>query len=148
MDDIIIYEDATWGKYGKGIIPAPMYQVYRIKGVWIGDDESLWYSFEPGDGIEASEIAIVDLEDPEETYDKVEVNKYGFIDNMNVVKVTITPSEQLAEDYPAALVNIDGKYKDLAYLENPIEFYMNKNHRVSIEWAEGLKETFRIVLAE
>lgn len=146
--DTQIYEEATCGKYGKDIVPSPMYQVYRIKGVWIGDDESIWYSFEPGEGITASEIAIVDLEDSEKTYEKVEVNKYGFINNMSVVKVTITPSEELKETYPAALVNIDGKYKDLNYLEEPIEFFMNKNHRVSIEWADGLKETFRIVLAE
>ena len=149
MNDEIIYgEDITWGKDGKDIIPSPIYQVYRIKGVWTGDDESLWYSFEPGEGVEASEIALVDLEDPEKTYDKVEVNKYGFVDDKKVVKVTITPSEQLSEDYPAALVNIDGKFKDLAYLESPIEFYMDRNHRVSIEWTEELKETFRIVLAE
>ena len=45
MNDEIIYgEDICWGKYGKDIVPSPIYQVYRIKGVWTGDDESLWYS--------------------------------------------------------------------------------------------------------
>ncbi len=144
MNDEVIYgEDITWGKYGKDLIPSPIYQVYRIKGVWTGDDESLWYSFEPGDGIDPSEIAIVDAEDESKTYTKIEVNKYGYAEN--VVKVTITPSEQLAALYPAATVNIDGKFHDLAYLDNPIEFYMDKNHRISIEWGEGLIETFRVV---
>ena len=145
MNDEIIYgEDITWGKNGKDIIPSPIYQVYRINGVWTGDDESLWYSFEPGDGIDPSEIAIVDAEDPEKTYSKIEVNKYGYAEG--VVKVQITVSEQLAELYPAAIVNVDGKFYDLNYLENPIEFYMNKNHRISIDWSEGLIETFRVVI--
>ena len=145
MNDEIIYgEDITWGKNGKDIIPSPIYQVYRIKGVWTGDDESLWYSFEPGEGIDPSEIAIVDAEDPEKTYSKIEANKYGYAEG--VVKVQITVSEQLAESYPAAIVNIDGKFYDLNYLENPIEFYMNKNHRISIDWSDGLIETFRVVM--
>jgi hypothetical protein len=104
----------------------------------------LWYSFEPGEGIEPSEIAIVDAEDPEKTYDKIEANKYGYAEG--VVKVQITVSAQLKEAYPAAIVNVDGKFHDLAYLENPIEFFMDKNHRISIEWSEGLIETFRVVM--
>ena len=145
MNDEIIYgEDINWGKYGKDIVPSPIYQVYRIKGVWTGDDESLWYSFDPGNGIEPSEIAIVDATDPEKTYSKIEANKYGYAEG--VVKVQITVSAQLKEAYPAAIVNVDGKFHDLAYLENPIEFFMDKNHRISIEWSEGLIETFRVVM--
>lgn len=145
MNDEIIYgEDINWGKYGKDIVPSPIYQVYRIKGVWTGDDESLWYSFEPGDGIDASEIVIVDATDPEKTYTKIEANKYGYAEG--VVKVQITVSSQLAESYPAAIVNVDGKCFDLTYLNEPIEFFMNKNHRISIEWSEGLIETFRVVM--
>jgi hypothetical protein len=64
MDEVTIYDDATWGKYGKDLVPAPLYQVYRINGIWIGDDESLWYSFEPGEDAEASTIEIVDKNDP------------------------------------------------------------------------------------
>lgn len=145
MNDEIIYgEDINWGKDGKDLVPSPIYQVYRIKGVWTGDDESLWYSFEPGEGIEPSEIAIVDAEDPEKTYSKIEANKYGYAEG--VVKVQITVSEQLAESYPAAIVNVDGKFYDLNYLKSPIEFYMNKNHRISIDWSAGLIETFRVVM--
>ena len=145
MNDEIIYgEDITWGKYGKDIVPSPIYQVYRIKGIWIGDDESLWYSFEPGEGIEPSEIAIVDAEDPEKTYTKIEANKYGYAEG--VVKVQITVSAQLKQSYSAAIVNVDGKFYDLNYLNEPIEFFMNKNHRISIEWSEGLIETFRVVM--
>lgn len=144
MNGEIIYgEDITWGKNGKDIVPSPIYQVYRIKGVWTGDDESLWYSFEPGDGIDPSEIAIVDAEDPEKTYNKIEANKYGYAED--VVKVLITPSSQLVESHPAAIVNVDGKCYDLNYLNEPIEFFMNKNHRISIDWGEDLTETFRVV---
>lgn len=144
MEQEIVYgEDIKWGKYGKEIVPSPLYQVYRINGVWTGDDESLWYSFEPGEGIDPSEIAIVDAEDETKTYEKIEANKYGYAEN--VVKVVITPSAQLKESYPAAIVNIDGKFYDLNYLNNPIEFFMNKNHRISIDWGEGLIETFRVV---
>ena len=144
MEQEIVYgEDIKWGKYGKEIVPSPLYQVYRINGVWTGDDESIWYSFEPGEGIDPSEIAIVDAEDETKTYEKIEANKYGYAEN--VVKVVITPSAQLKESYPAAIVNIDGKFYDLNYLNNPIEFFMNKNHRISIDWGEGLIETFRVV---
>ena len=145
MNDEIIYgEDIKWGKYGKDIVPSPIYQVYRIKGVWTGDDESLWYSFDPGEGIEASEIAIVDATDPEKTYSKIEANKYGYAEG--VVKVQITASAQLKETYPAAIVNIDGKEYDLAKLDEPFDLFMNKNHRISIFWqASELVETFRVV---
>ena len=142
-----IFDDVTWGPIGKDIVPSPIYQVYRISGTWIGDDESLWYSFEPGDDLEPSEIAIVDKENPEITYDKIEANKYGITENNEIILVTITPSSQLAELYPAALVKVDGKTYDLALLDNNIEFFMNKNHRVSIEWTEDLVETFRIIKA-
>jgi hypothetical protein len=145
MDEVTIYDDATWGKHGKDIIPSPIYQVYRVKGAWNSDDESIWYSFDLSEGLEPSEIAIVDLEDETKTYTKIEANKYGYTDDKEMVKVTITASESLAELYPAALVNIDGKLFDLNYLNNPIEFYMDKNHRVSIEWSDDLTETFRIV---
>jgi hypothetical protein len=146
MNDEISYgEDINWGKYGKDIVPSPIYQVYRIKGIWSGDDASLWYSFEPGDGIEPSEISIIDAEDPEKTYTKIEANKYGYAEG--VVKVQITVSEQLKEAYPAAIVNIDGKEYDLAKLNEPIDFYMNKNHRISIFWnVSELVETFRVVM--
>lgn len=146
MDEIVtIYDDATWGPKGKGIVPSLFYQVYRINGVWTGDDESLWYSFEPGEGIDPSEIVIVDKEDPEKTYTKIEANKYGKTEDMEVILVTITPSPQLLELYPEAIVDIDGKFYDISYLNTPIEFYMDKNHRVSIEWAPGLIETFCII---
>ena len=145
MDNITIYEDATWGKQGKDLIPAPVYQVYRISGIWTGDDESLWYSFEPGDGLSASEIKIVDLEDDEKEYTVIEVNKYGLVEDKEVVKVTVTASKGLKNLYPNAIVNVDGKLHDLAFLSTPAQFYMDKNHRISIEWAEGLRETFRII---
>jgi hypothetical protein len=144
MDEITIYDDVMWTK-GKDIVPTAFYQVYRIKGGWIQDDESLYYTFEPGDGFEPSEISIVDLEDPSITYTKIEANKYGTPDYMETIKVKITPSATLAEAYPGALVVIDGKTYDLGKLSSYLEFIMSSDHRVTIEWATGLHESFRIV---
>ena len=138
-----IYEDATWGKHGKDIIPNPIYRVYRVQGTWAGDDESLLYSFEPGEDIQPSEISIVGEESDE--YGNIGFNKFGLTGDKEVVTVTITPSEGLAEAYVDAIVNVDGEYHDLAWLNTAHEFYMDKNHRISIEWAPNLRETFRII---
>ena len=48
-EEVKIYEDAAWGKYGKDIIPSRFYQVYKIEGPWLGDDESTWYEFDSED---------------------------------------------------------------------------------------------------
>ena len=141
MDEL----NVGWGPYGEDIVPSRFYQAYRVNGPWNADDESLWYSFEPGDGVEPSEIAIVDLEDDSKTYGKIDANVYGKPGWEDVVKVTITVSEGLAESYPMAIVSIDGKEHDLAYLEEPFNLYMAHDHRISIFWAENLVETFRVV---
>lgn len=135
----------SWGHPGEDIVPSVYYQAFRVNGAWNNDDESTWYTFEPGEGIEPSEIAIVDLENPEKTYGKILANKYGKPGWEDVVKVTITASEGLVEDYPYAIVNIDGKEFDLAKLDEPLELYMDHDHRISILWAENLVETFRVV---
>jgi len=143
--DTQIYDDVTWGPKGKDIVPTAIYQVYRINGGWIEDDESLYYTFEPGEDFEPSEISIVDLEDSSKTYSKIEANKYGTPEYLDVVKVKITVSSSLETAYPGALVVVDGKTYDLPYLENDINFVMSKNHRITIEWAPNLNESFRIV---
>ncbi len=143
--DTQIYDDVMWGPKGKDIVPSAIYQVYRINGGWIEDDESLYYTFELGEDLEPSEISIVDFEDSSKTYSKIEANKYGTPEYMDVVKVRITASSSLAEVYPDALVVVDGKTYDLAYLEKDLKFVMSKDHRVTIEWAPDLKESFRIV---
>ena len=144
MDELNVI--AGWGPYGKGIVPSRFYQAFRVPGAWNADDESLWYAFETGDEeIEPSTIEIVNADDEDETYGKIIANKYGTPDWTDVVTVTITASEGLAELYPDAIVSIDGKEHDLAYIANPIDLYMDHDHRISIFWAENVVETFRVV---
>lgn len=136
-EEVKIYEDAAWGKYGKDIIPSRFYQVYKIEGPWLGDDESTWYEFD-------SEDKSATVLEP--VYPNYEVNKYGLTGDKEVVKVTITPSEKLKSQYPDALVSIDGKFYDLGILNNPVEFYMDKDHKISIIWSTAeLVESFRII---
>lgn len=136
-EEVKIYEDATWGKYGKDIIPSRFYQIYKIEGPWLGDDESTWYEFN------SEEKSIATLEPK---YPNYEVNKYGLTKDMEVVKVTISPSEKLKSQYPDALVSIDGKFYDLGILEKSIELYMDRDHKISIIWSTSeLVESFRIV---
>ena len=64
----------------------------------------------------------------------------------DTVVATFTLSEDLAALYPKALVSIDGKEYTLGVLDSPITFYMNRDHRVSINWVcNELVETFRII---
>lgn len=136
-NEVKIYDDATWGNIGKDIVPSRFYQVYKIEGPFLGDDESTWYEFDSED------VSTIEL-DPE--YLNYESNKYGVTKSMEVVKVTITPSEKLKSQYKDALVNIDGKYYDLGILNNPIELFMNKDHKISIVWQPiELVESFRII---
>ena len=77
----------------------------------------------------------------------LKANKYGFAKPYEVVRLEITPSETLKEEYPFAIVVIDGKEYDLGILENPIRFVMSKDHRVVIDWSHGqVYESFRIVV--
>lgn len=136
-EEVKIYEDATWGKIGKDIIPSRFYQVYKIEGPWLGDDESTWYEF---DSEEKSEAVL------EPAYPNYDVNKYGPTNSMEVVKVTITPNETLKAEYPKAQVKIDGKFYDLGILDNPVELYMDKDHKISIVWSPAeLVESFRVI---
>ena len=128
--------NATWGNIGKDIVPSSVYQVYRVEKTWANDDEGMWYEF---DSENNSTISL------EPTYPNYEFNKYGKTKNMEEVTVTITADSTLSSEYPQALVSIDGKYYDLKYIKNPVKLYMNKSHRISIEWAPGLTETFRII---
>ena len=158
MDEIL---NVTWGPYGKGIVPSVLYQAYRVPGAWNSDDESLWYTFEPGENIEPSTIEIVNADDSEETYGNIIANKYGTPKCTDVVDVTITLSEGLTALYPGAIVSIDGKEYDLGvlatvtpgeeegdpdtYTPKELSLYMDHDHRISIFWAPGLVETFRVV---
>lgn len=136
-DEVMVYDDATWGRTGQGIVPSRQYQVYRVPGPWLADDESAWYEF---DSEEKSEVTI----DPE--YSNYASNKYGKTEYMEVVNVTVTPNETLKTQYPNAQVKIDGKFYDLGILDNPVEFVMSKDHKISIIWSPAeLVESFRVV---
>lgn len=64
----------------------------------------------------------------------------------DTVEATFTVSEDLAALYPKAIVSIDGKEYTLGVLDSPITFYMNRDHRVSINWIwNELVETFLII---
>lgn len=64
----------------------------------------------------------------------------------DTVVATFTVSEDLEALYPNAIVSIDGKEYTLGVLDSPITFYMNRDHRVSINWVcNELVETFRII---
>jgi hypothetical protein len=63
-----------------------------------------------------------------------------------MAKITITPSQTLKSRYPYAVVTINGKEYDLKYLNNPIDLYMDKDYKISINWVWGsVVETFRII---
>lgn len=77
----------------------------------------------------------------------LKANKYGFAKPYEVVRLEITPSASLKEEYPFAIVVIDGKEYDLGILDNPIRFVMSKDHRVVLDWSHGqVYESFRIVV--
>ena len=81
---------------------------------------------------------------PQDGLDPYEFNKY--LGEAKTIYVTIEPSETLAEQYPLAIVTVNGKEHDLAYLNNPIKLYMDKEYRISIQWSWGtIVETFRVL---
>lgn len=136
MSDVMIHDDAMWGNIGKDLIPSRFFAAYRVEGPWQADDESMWYSFDSED---KSTITI----DPE--YPNYEGNKYGLTADKEVVKVTIAVNANLKAAHPEANVRVDGKWYDLAHLDNALEFYMDRDHRINIFWGPGLVETFRVI---
>lgn len=131
-----IYADVTWGNSGKDIVPSRFYQAFMISGRFQEDDESLYYDFNSKD---VSSISL----SPE--YENYMANKYGVTKYMEEIELTITPNATLKSTYPTAIVKIDNKEYDLAVLDNPVKLLMSKDHRISIVWAPGLVETFRII---
>ena len=72
----------------------------------------------------------------------------GELKPSDTIEVTITPSADLLAIYPenTVIVSIDGKEYTPGVLSNPITFYMNRDHRVSINWKTNeVVETFRII---
>ena len=84
-------------------------------------------------------------DDEETAMTPYEFNKY-LSEPGKVAKVTITPSAELSREYPYAIVTINGKEYDLNYLNKPLELYMDRDYRISINWLWGqVVETFRII---
>lgn len=109
--------DVTWGKVDKGIVCSLFWEVY-FRDCMKGPDEVLVQ------------------------HSKVEVSEEK-VESDGVYVVTFTLDETLKEQYPSALVIIDGKWYDLAKLESPVELNVAANHRISIVWSpEILVETF------
>ena len=151
--------------FDAAIIPTVQYQVYGLDNVWFWDDEGQNYTGVP----EGSDISIQtvdsnsngsETEEPDEGGDgegneeedttsdvttPYEFNKYQSSYG-KMARVTITPSQTLKERYPYAVVTINGKEYDLKYLNNPIDLYMDKDYKISINWVWGsVVETFRII---
>jgi len=92
-----------------------------------------------------TEEEILDPSDAEEV-DPYEFNKYGKEEMGKDILVTIEPNSDLSNSFPRAIVTINGKEHDLAYLDNPIRLYMDRDYRISINWVWGsIVETFRII---
>lgn len=170
-----VNKNSGW-RIGTDIVPSVFYQAYFEDGAWNADDESTYrvYVEEPSEvkpevvKAKAAEEAqaqepTAEPENPDapaepaedseaqEEVDRelplLEANKFGFAKPYEVVRLEITPSASLKEEYPFAIVNIDGKEYDLGILDNPIRFVMSKDHRVVLDWRHGqVYESFRIVV--
>ena len=128
--------NAKWGEVGHEI-PGKFYQVY-YGGKVMFDDEALYDAFR-ANSTKVSSISI------EPAYPNYKYNKYGVASKNEEITVTIVANEELKAANPLALVVVDGKTYDLAYLDSAISFVMNKDHKISIHWDENLVESFRIV---
>jgi hypothetical protein len=88
-----------------------------------------------------------DAEEVDRELPLLKANKYGFAKPYEVVRLEITPSASLKDEYPFAIVVIDGKEYDLGILDEPLRFVMSKDHRVVLDWKHGeIYESFRIVV--
>lgn len=152
---------------GEDIIPSIYYQAYSASAAWNSDDEStykVWIE-NPTETPEVmagpkDEIDLI-LSDNSATnpgdegaenvkeLELVGANKLGFARPGDVAVFEITPSASLASTYAESVnVIIDGKeYSGLAILSNPLNFHMDKDHKVVIDWLHGeISESFRIVV--
>lgn len=144
----VVYPDVHWTS-GVDLVPSPLYQVYCIQTTWAGkDDESLYNKFTVTDNQGNLLKSTVTFTLPEgNEYGDLGDNKYGYA--VGNVTVTITPNATMKENYPSAIVNIDGKEFDLARLDTGIVFDMTaKDHFVDIHWSPldpNVTESIRIV---
>ena len=117
---------------GEDIVPSIFYQMVLNEGAWDKDDESTYRIW----------IENASLEDPEMKKGKL-VAEPG-----DVAVVEILPSATLASEYQDVYVIVDGKeYAGLGVLSQPQRFYMDRDHKIVIDWKHGeIYESFRIVV--
>ncbi len=171
-----VNENSGW-TVGERIVPSIYYQAFLAEGAWNSDDESTYRLYwdseskstvsakvkvaEDSEEAETEEPSNDELEggdeseeetpaeDEEESVPVLRENKFGYADLMSVVNLEITPSASLSEAY-ADYVNviIDGKeYAGLDILNSPVEFFMNRDHEVIIDWLHGeIFEKFSVVV--
>lgn len=84
--------------------------------------------------------------DSAENAEPYEYNKYGKIKPNSKIYVTLELNEALKSKYQDATINIDGKDYDLGIDGTAIDFIMNKDHKIQINWVYGkVVETFRFI---
>ena len=77
----------------------------------------------------------------------VEYNKISFENLDQIIKVTMSVSDDLSELLPHATIKIDNKTWDLDRLNESVEFLLDRDHQISIEWIPNkLVETFRFTI--
>lgn len=117
---------------GKDIVPSIFYQMVLSEGAFDEDDESTYRIW-----VENESLA-----DPEMEKGKL-IAEPG-----EVAVVEILPSATLESEYPDVYVIIDGKeYAGLGILSQPLRFYMDRDHKVVIDWKHGeIYESFRVIV--
>ena len=114
--------DVTWGNHGKDIVVSRFWEVY-FNDIMRGPDEVIY------------EKSVFTLDDSK-------------LEDEGVFSITIVPDATLKAEYPEGLVVIDGKWYDLAALNNPITLSASAPHRIQIVWSVNeLVETFVVKAA-
>ena len=145
MADLIEQAEAASKKsgwiVGEDIVPSIFYQAHFMNRL-DNDTESLYRIW-----VETpSKDWVIDENSEDQNEDSV-LPIIGAAVN-SVARFKVVPNADLAEEYPDVNVIIDGKeYAGLDILDEPLSFYMDKDHKVIIDWAHGeVYESFRIVV--
>lgn len=127
---------------GEDIVPSIFYQAHFMNNRIDNDTESLYRIW-----VETPSKDWVIDENAEEQNEESVLPIIGAAVN-SVARFKVVPNADLVEEYPDVIVIIDGKeYSSLDILNEPLSFYMDKDHKVVIDWAHGeVYESFRIVV--
>lgn len=145
MGDLIEQAEAASKKsgwiVGEDIVPSIFYQAHFMNRL-DNDTESLYRIW-----VETPSNDWVIDENSEDQNEESVLPIIGAAVN-SVARFQVVPNVGLALEYPDVNVIIDGKeYAGLDILNEPLSFYMDKDHKVIIDWAHGeVYESFRIVV--